>query len=329
MIAIIYDNIGYAFGKVARLTGKGLKRIGYVEAPMISIHGPFFVQSGLSIIIYDTKLYERRHIYVKHAVRGKKVLWLDSPATPESLNPNVYGDDCCHITTLPYWYREYEKHGIPVSGWIPRPIDYDAVVKVSGPPREQVCRDLWVRYGRYIFTVGSDNVFMPSNPPRKGLDAYDKMCEEIKLKHDVKCLYAGNWRLRNATKISGTGGLSEHELLRLMRCSEVFVWASRSEGFGMPPVEAMSVGSIVVSSNAPFNDHIFGIKFDYTEEKESLCREAGFPFKIFDYNVKDLIDAVDYALSMHEDEKEEIRIKASLDKELYRPDLIALALTQV
>ena len=327
MITVIYDNLGYSFVKVARLLDKGLRHIGYTAVSLIPLHGVYYVQSGLSIIIYDTKLYERRHRYVSNAVEAKRILWLDSPASPSSLDPGVYADSC-HVTTLPYWYMEYRKY-IPVSGWIPRPIDYDTAVKVAESPREELCRDLWARYGRYILTVGSDNVFMPSRPPRKGLDAYDKLCEEIKLKHNIKCLYVGNWILRNVVRVSGIGGLSEYDLLRLMRCSELFVWASRSEGFGLPPIEAMSVGSIVVSSNAPFNELITGIKFNYTEEKDAWCPEVGFSFRIFDYNIRDLVDAVDYALSMSDDEKEELRIKAGLFRELFRPDLIALALTQV
>ena len=328
MITVIYDVIGYSFTKVARLLERGLRRLGYTSVPMVSIHGVYYVRGGLAVVVYDTKLYERRHKYVRGAVDAKRVLWLDSPASPAVLNPEVYGDSC-HVTTLPYWYREYRRHGIPVSGWIPRPVDYDTAVKVAESPREELCRDLWAKYGRYILTVGSDNIFMPSRPPRKGLDAYDRLCEEIKLNHNIKCLYVGNWSLRNAVKISGTGGLSEHDLLRLMRCSEVFVWSSRSEGFGLPPIEAMSVGSLVVSSNAPFNELVVGVKFNYTEEKDAWCPEVGFPFRLFDYNVRDLVDAVDYALSMPEDEKEELRIKASYARERYRHDLVALALTQV
>jgi len=328
VITVIYDNLGYSFVKVARLLAQGLRRIGYTAVSSIPLHGVYYVQGGLSIIVYDTKLYERRHRYVRSVVNAKRILWLDSPASPSSLDPRVYADSC-HVTTLPYWYREYRRHGIPVSGWVPRPIDYDVAVEVSRHPREELCRDLWLKYGRYIVTVGSDNVFMPSRPPRKGLDAYDRLCGEIRLKHDVRCLYVGNWALRNTVKVSGIGGLSEYDLLRLMRCSEVFVWASRGEGFGVPPVEAMSVGSLVVSSNAPFNEHVVGVKFDYTGEIEAWCPEAGFPFRLFDYDVGDLVDAVDYALSMPEDEREELRIKAGYTREIYRPDSIALALTQV
>ncbi len=328
MIAIIFDNIGYSFTKSAILTARGFSSVGYTDVRLVSIHGLFYVPAGTAIVIYDAKLYERRHALVRSAVRGKLVLWVDTPADPSTLNPFIY-NEACHVACLPYWYREYERHGIPVCGWIPRPIDYDTATKVAEASREELCRDLWAKYGRYIFTIGSDNRIAPSRPSRKGLDAYDKMCEEIKHKHDVKCLYAGNWDLENVVKLSGVGGLREYELMRLMRCAEVFVWPSRGEGFGMPPIEAMSVGSVVVSSNAPFNELITGIKFDYSEEKTAYCPEVGFSFRLFDYNIRELVDAVDYALSLHEDEREELRINASKARDLYRPDLIAIALTQV
>jgi glycosyltransferase involved in cell wall biosynthesis len=328
MIAIVYDNIGFSFAKVARLTAEGFESIGYRMLRLIPIHDFFRIGYGRAIVIYDTKLYERKHVLVRGSTRGKLIVWADSPADPRVINPLAFSESC-HVTTLPYWLREYRRHGIPVCGWVPRPIDYDTAVKVAEAPRDELCRDVWARFGRYVFTVGSDNMLAPSKPPRKGLDAYDEMCGEIKSRHSVKCLYVGNWGLRNAVKASFTGGLSEYELMRLMRCSEVFVWPSRSEGFGMPPIEAMSVGSVVVSSNAPFNELVVGVKFDYTEEKSVYCAEAGFPFKIFDYDVRSLIDAVDYVLSMHEDEREGLRIKASEARELYRPGLVAQALSEV
>ncbi|MEM2287897.1 MAG: glycosyltransferase [Sulfolobales archaeon] len=243
------------------------------------------------------------------------------------LNPNAF-DDVCFVTCHPYWYREYANSGIRVHGWVPRPVDYDTASAVASTNREALCRDLWSTYGRYIFTVGTDLVFGGSNPPRKGFDAYDRMCSEVSSR-GVRCLFAGYYPVKHAIRVAGFGGLSEYELMKLMRCSEVFVWASRSEGFGMPPIEAMSAGSLVVSSNAPINDLIVGVKFDYSEEKEVYAPSAGMYFKMFDYDVKNLIEAVDYALGMSEDEKEELRIKSSKAREVYREDYVAHALLQV
>jgi len=324
LATLIYDNLGFAFRKVARLTARGLARVGYRECRLIPIHSLFYEYSYPAVVIYDTKLYERKSRIVRAATRSRLALWLDSPVEPSALNPEHF-EGAVHLTTLPYWLREYSRVGVPVHGWVPRPVDYETAVEVSRLPREYVCRDLWSRYGRYVIMVGSDNRVAPSKPPRKGVDAYDAVCAELR---GVRCLYVGSWDPRNAVKVSGVGGLGEYSLLRLVRCAEVFVWPSRSEGFGMPPVEAMAVGTVVVSSTAPFNDLVVGVKFDYRDVVVSYCPEVGFPFRLFDYDVRELRSAVEQALEMPEDEKEELRVEGTVRRELFRPDLVALAVTQ-
>jgi glycosyltransferase involved in cell wall biosynthesis len=134
---------------------------------------------------------------------------------------------------------------------------------------------------------------------------------------------------KNAVKIAYTGRLSESDLFKYLRCAELFVWSSRSEGFGIPPLEAMAVGTVVVSSNAPFNELIVGIKFDYRDVREVYAPEVGTYFMIWDYDVRDLLDVIDYALSLSEDEKDAISRKAVEASKLYRPELVAMAITQV
>ncbi|MEM4847116.1 MAG: glycosyltransferase [Thermosphaera sp.] len=330
MIGVFYDGLGYSFTKSAYLLIKGFKKLGYEGVLSASFRSLIaYSYASRVVLIWDTVLFSRFKTRFRYIVKPgvKVVAWLDSPGTVSMLNPGAF-DDVCFVTCHPYWYREYANAGIRVHGWVPRPVDYDTATHVSSVEREVLCRDLWSTYGRYVFTVGTDIVVGGSNPPRKGFDAYDKMCSELSSR-GVKCLFAGYYPVKHAIRVAGLGGLSEYELMKLMRCSEVFVWASRSEGFGMPPVEAMSVGSIVVSSNAPFNSLITGIKFDYSEEKEVFAPSAGMYFKIFDYDVKNLAEAVDYALSMSEGEKEELRIKSSKARELYREDYVAYALLRV
>jgi len=333
LIVVLYDDLAFSFSKVARLTIKGLNKIGYRLVSLNSVHTTYMIpRSGRVIVIGDTAWFgvSREHIkFIKQT--EKLLLWTDTPVEP--LWIAQYADsycNTCHIVCHPYWYREYAKAGIPVHGWIPRQVDEDIVKQVLEKDREELCRDLWSKYGRYILTVGSDHTTGFSKPPRKGLDAYDAMCGEIKRRHDVNCLYVGSWSMRNAVKVSYHGGLSEYELLRLMRCAEVFVWASRSEGFGMPPVEAMSVGTIVVASAAPFNDHIYGIKFDIEDVEVSWCQAVMMPYRIFDYRLSELIDTVDYALSLPEDDKERIReLAIEHARKVFRTDIIAYALIEV
>jgi glycosyltransferase involved in cell wall biosynthesis len=52
--------------------------------------------------------------------------------------------------------------------------------------------------------------------------------------------------------------LSDADLAMAYRRATVFVWPSRLEGFGLPPLEAMAWGCPVVSSNAPVMPEILG-----------------------------------------------------------------------
>ncbi|ADL19072.1 Predicted glycosyltransferase [Acidilobus saccharovorans 345-15] len=48
-------------------------------------------------------------------------------------------------------------------------------------------------------------------------------------------------------------GVSDEELARIYSSSDVFLFTSRAEGFGLPPLEAMACGTAVVSTNAKGN----------------------------------------------------------------------------
>lgn len=51
-------------------------------------------------------------------------------------------------------------------------------------------------------------------------------------------------------KVIFTGPLRTKEVVGLMNLTEVFVFPSLYEGFGLPPLEVMAGGTLVVTSNA-------------------------------------------------------------------------------
>ena len=61
------------------------------------------------------------------------------------------------------------------------------------------------------------------------------------------------------------GNISDAHLAKLYRCSLAFVYPSLYEGFGIPPLEAMQCGTVVVASNASSVPEVVGdaaISFD-------------------------------------------------------------------
>ena len=54
------------------------------------------------------------------------------------------------------------------------------------------------------------------------------------------------------------GCVSDNHLAKLYRCSVAFVYPSLYEGFGIPPLEAMSCGTVVVASNSSSLPEVVG-----------------------------------------------------------------------
>jgi len=320
MIQVLADLLGYSFRKVTQLTVKGFSQVGYKVINVVNLWTPLNLAHTRSIVIGDTVIALRQASHIRSI---EKVYWVDSPL---EINPNdarLLSENDCLYTTLPYWCMYYNKVGLRCNGYIPRPIDVDTAEKVL----EADCRDLQQKYGNYVINVAMDQSLRPPKRPRKGLDLYDQVCEQLK-QRGIRCVAVTNWSLKNAVTIK-SGSLNEFELLRLIKCAKLFLYTSRSEGFGMPPVEAMAVKQLVVTSNAPAFEHVIGIKYDYVEEIVEFMPEIGRNYIGWDYRVKDILDAVDYALSLSNEEREKMVEKAYTASKQYAPLRIALALSEV
>jgi len=319
MIQLLADWLGYSFRKVTQLTQKGFIQIGYKLVNVINLWLPLNIANVKSVVIGDTVLALKQTSYL----RVEKVYWVDSPLEVSPNDAKLLSENDCLYTTLPYWCRYYNKQGLRCSGYIPRPIDINTAEKVL----EADCRDLQQRYGDYVINVAMDHVFRPPKRPRKGLDLFDQVCERLK-QRGIRCVAITNWSLRNVAVIR-TGSLSEFELLRLIKCAKLFLYTSRSEGFGIPPVEAMAVKQLVVLPNIHIFEHVIGIKYDYVEEIVEYMPEVGRNYVGWDYRVKDILDAIDYALSLSSDESVATTEKAYLASKAYSPIRVALALNEV
>jgi len=316
---ILADLYGYSFRKVTELTVRGLRSIGYRYINVVSLWLPLNMVSRASLVVGDTVIAIR----LASRLGVPKTYWVDSPLEVTGEEARMLSDSDCLYTTLPHWCRYYNKAGLRCSGYIPRPIDVDTAERALSAS----CRDLHEKFGSYVVNVASDHVIAPPRRPRKGLDLFDAVCENLKSKQ-IKCVAVSNWSLRNAATIRA-GSLSEYELLRLIKCAKLFLFTSRSEGFGMPPVEAMAVKQLVVVPNTPVFSHVIGVKYDYEAEIRELIPEVGGFYVGWDYSVESILDAVDYALGLPPEEREAIVEKSYLASKAYSPVSIALALSEV
>jgi glycosyltransferase involved in cell wall biosynthesis len=109
--------------------------------------------------------------------------------------------------------------------------------------------------GPYLLTVGT---LQPRKNVETALRAFERL---VAAGADQRLALVGGrgWRddalaerIRRspaAERIVVTGRVSDDELVGLYRAADCFVYPSRYEGFGLPPLEAMACGTAVISSN--------------------------------------------------------------------------------
>lgn len=116
--------------------------------------------------------------------------------------------------------------------------------------------DFQSKTGEILYYGGLD----PHKNIKTLLDAYEQLPKKLRLKYKLhivgKNIYEETCNeiqaavSRNPSSIEWTEYLSDEELVRTLQRCAAFVYPSFSEGFGLPPLEAMACGAPVLSSNA-------------------------------------------------------------------------------
>jgi glycosyltransferase involved in cell wall biosynthesis len=132
-----------------------------------------------------------------------------------------------------------------------------------GPPSPAILKGLGVPHP-YLLTVATLQ-------PRKNIDAVLGAFERLVdagAEHHLVVAGARGWsdgalmarleRTRFRSRIHLVGRVSDHSLVALYRGAECFVFPSRGEGFGFPPLEAMACGTPVVASRAASIPEVVG-----------------------------------------------------------------------
>ncbi len=118
---------------------------------------------------------------------------------------------------------------------------------------------------RFIFFLGTIE-------PRKNVGAlvraYGRLRRETSLEHHLVVAGAKGWlyedvfaeveRLGLADRVHFPGYVARDELPYWYSAADAFVYPSRYEGFGIPPLEAMACGTPVVASNASSLPEVIG-----------------------------------------------------------------------
>ncbi len=110
---------------------------------------------------------------------------------------------------------------------------------------------------KYILTVGSLD-------PRKNLNKLVEAYNSSDIRNYVKLYIVGksspmfNMKSSHSIEDNALGYVSDEELVSLYKNASAFIYLSYYEGFGIPPLEAMSFGCPVILSDIPVFREIYG-----------------------------------------------------------------------
>lgn len=85
--------------------------------------------------------------------------------------------------------------------------------------------------------------------------------------------YASNEEV--LSKIHFINGVPDEDLLHLYRSADVFVFPSKAEGFGLPPLEAMACGVPVVASKIPVLEEVLGSAAVFADPNDPIDIASG------------------------------------------------------
>jgi len=122
-------------------------------------------------------------------------------------------------------------------------------IEISGGEDVRILEKLSITKQNYVLTVGSLD-------PKKNINGLIYAFKQLKAK-EIDLVIVGSQnegvfrklKIANQDKIKLSGYVSDRELIALYKNALFFAFASFYEGFGLPPLEAMSLGCPVLVSN--------------------------------------------------------------------------------
>ena len=234
------------------------------------------IDEGVSSVIYK---------------RRAEVWWTDTPAmiptSRHNLGKILEENELFkkHYTVSEFNKQHYRELGIPVEDTvIPRPVnpilfrytaDYDS------------CKF-------DIITIGRHDIC-----DRKNL----RLQREVFLKLNFRyCVISDIWMPKRPNLVQFSfGSLTDEQKAQLLAQSRFLLWTSFVEGFGMPVLEAMAVGTIPIYSDVPaHNEFAVGVPIKPRDRMISFCYGVKVVKHVIDKS--DVKETVKYALGMKKEE---------------------------
>jgi len=263
------------------------------------------------------------------------IAWIDTTISPEAV-PKVMDKGKWSVYTTSEWNKELiEKMGVHVKGIIPRPVDEDVAKKYVNSKKTLefvslgddieyqtamvVKKTVFKRevtgekYKKYMFRGGDKSYY-----DKKGMIDVENITRELGIRDKTRIV--SNVPFADIR----THTLSEDDKYKLYASAKWYLALSRVEGFGMPPVEAMAVGtpSIHINGHA-FKQWLVGIPID-VEDVYDVETPAGV-LRTWNAKESDIKYAIKTAMEMSKEEYEDLRVMAlERSREFYARRIIKM-----
>ena len=261
---------------------------------------------------YQVALYEgyqiTHNIFEADVCIDDPVLFLKRFRFVTDINCVLWGDTVYDALRYFGELRRYDNFVVP-SRW-----NYMMFHKIDLTPKAVVKRHIKpifpnVKKDKLFITLGESRYF-----DRKNLTLVDSITREFNIRN--KTIIVGN--IGNPDY--HTFSLTEEHKYELYARSKFFLALSKSEGFGIPPIEAMALGVVPIYLNAHgYKENLTGIPIDPIEE-DTLCTDDDHCFKIWELSKSELRYEIEHALTMSKDEYEDLSEKVKIkSREYYAP----------
>jgi hypothetical protein len=258
---------------------------------------------------YQVALYEgyqiTHNVFEADVCIDDPVMFLRRFRYVTDVNCILWGDT---VYDALYYAKELKRHYDFV---VPSRWNYEMFDKIGLTPIAVVKRHIRpdMKKDRLFVTLGESRFF-----DRKNLTLIDEVTREFGVRD--KTIIIGNMGNPDYRTFS----LTEDFKYMLYARAKFFLALSKSEGFGLPPIEAMAVGVVPIFLNAHgYKENLVGIPIDPIDEY-TYCVDDKYCFRVWELSKHELKYEIQHALTMSKDEYEDLSEKAkNKSKEYYAP----------
>ena len=294
-ILIVADILLPSYKRIATLLSKEFSRLG-VENEVLNIREHDSI-SGDKVIVIGDLYYILK--YSKPSVKFRDArecyFWVDTiiEFDREALEEARRARFCKVIAPSRATESFYNSIGLNVIARIPYQVDFALLERAR---RDRKFKSM---FGKYILFIGRDPSYLYGYLSRKGIDRFVQAVEilwEFLMSRGLRVVALSTIKERKGIDVIWSGSLSDVETYSLICNASLFVFPSRREGFGMPPLEAMACGVPLVYTDAPAHNE-FSIGFKVPTKRAVIARDKdGNRILMYDYDVEDLVDAIREAI---------------------------------